>query len=235
MHKLAVFVEGYTEMLFVERLILEVAGAHNVIIEQKEIRGGSKVSKVKRTMSVVKAAQPATGQKYYVLIVNCGGDHQVKTRILEEHENLTRKGYAKIIGMRDVRPDFTFEQVPLLEVGLRKYIKTSLIPVEFILAVMEIEAWFLAEFHHFSKIDPAITVSAIKARLGFDPELDDLALRPNPTVDLNAAYMIGGKRYEKNQIATTVDVLDYPYIFLELKNKIRYLQRLGDSIEQFLV
>ena len=232
MRKLAVFVEGYTEMLFVERLILEIAGAHNVIIEQREIRGGSKV---KRTMSVVKAAKPATGQKYYVLIVVCGGDHQVKTRIREEHENLTRNDYTKIIGMRDVRPDFTYEQVPQLEVGLRKYIKTSLVPVEFILAVMEVEAWFLAEFNHFLKIDPAITVSAIKAKLGFDPELDDLALRTNPTVDLNAAYMIAGKRYEKSQVATTVDVLDYPYLYLELPQKVTYLKRLGESIERFLV
>lgn len=217
MHKLAVFVEGYSEMLFVERLILEIAGTHNVIIEQQEIRGGSKV---KRRKIVVKAANIATCQEYYVLIVNCGGDHQVKTRIMEEHKNLTQDGYIKIIGMRDVRPDFTYDQVPLLEVGLKKYIKTSLIPVEFILAVMEIESWFLAEFNHFPRIDPSITVSAIKAALGFDPELDDLALRPNPTDDLNAAYMIGGKSYGKNKVETTIDVIDYPYIYLELQYKI---------------
>lgn len=231
MRKLAVFVEGYSEMLFVERLIFEIAGTHNVTIELKKIRGGSTV---KRSMTVVKAASIATGQQYYVLIVDCGGDSQVKTRIMEEHKSLTGSGYTKIIGIRDVRPDFTYDQVPQLEVGLKKYIKTSLIPVEFILAVMEIESWFLAEFNHFPRIDPSITVSAIKTELGFDPELDDLSLRPNPTDDLNAAYMIGGKSYGKNQVSTTIDVIDYSYVYLELQYKIAYLERLGVCIETFL-
>jgi hypothetical protein len=152
---------------------------------------------------------------------------------VEEHESLTRKGYTKIIGMRDVRPKFTYGDIPKLETGLKKYVKTSLIPVEFILAVMEIEAWFLAEYNHFPKIEPSITVSAIKTRLVFDPEHDDLALRPNPVEDLDAAYMIGGKIYEKGK-DTTVDVLDYSYIYFELQSKIPYLKRLVNSIEEFL-
>lgn len=230
MHKLAVFVEGYTELLFIDRLISEIGGTHNVIIEQRKIRGGG--SRLKRTMSTIKAAKPATGQQYYVLLIDCGGDSLVKTRILEEHEKLTQVGYRKIIGIRDVRPNYSYGDIPKLESGLRKYVKTSLIPVEFILAIMEIEAWFLAEFNHFPRIDPSITVAEIKKILGFDPELDDLELRPNPKDDLNAAYMIGGKSYEKGQDAT-IKVLDYPYIYIELKNRFAYLKRLGDSIDEF--
>lgn len=229
--KLAIFVEGYTEILFMEHFISEIAGAHNVIIEHRKIRGGSKV---KRSMSIVKASRQATGEKYYVLLIDCGGDALVKTRIQEEHENFTRHGYTKIIGMRDVRPDFTYADIPKLESGLKKYMKTALIPVEFVLAVMEIEAWFLAEHNHFPKIDPSITVTAIKATLGFDPEVDDLARRSNPESDLNSCYMIGGKKYEKSQVATTVAALDFPYIYLKLQNKIPQLRRLANSIDAFL-
>ncbi|OWK45365.1 hypothetical protein FRUB_01696 [Fimbriiglobus ruber] len=50
-----------------------------------------------------------------MLIVDCGGDHQVKSRILEEHENLTKTSYQKIVGIRDVRPDFTSADIPRLE------------------------------------------------------------------------------------------------------------------------
>ena len=39
----------------------------------------------------------------------------------------------------------------------------------FILAIMEIEGWFLAETTHYGRIDPAITVAAIKETLKFDP------------------------------------------------------------------
>ena len=69
---------------------------------------------------------------------------------------------------------------------------------------METEAWFLAESTHFSRIDPAITISAIKSNLGFDPENDSMELRPNPAVDLNDCYHIGGKSYKKKQ--TRIDL-----------------------------
>lgn len=230
--KLAIFIEGYTELLFMDRLISEIGGEHKVIIEQRQIQGGGKSGLVPRTMTTIKAAKTGSDQRYLVLLLDCGGDLQVKTRILEEHANLTRDGYTKIIGIRDVRPKFSYSDVPQLEAGLRKYIKTSLIPVEFILSIMEIEAWFLAEFNHFPKIDPLITVEAIKNNLGFDPEHDDISLRPEPRADMEAAYAIGGKSYTKGTNAT-INALDYPYLYVSLPHKIPYLKRLGDCIDDF--
>lgn len=121
MIKLAVFVEGYTEAVFVDRLIEEVAGANRVRIERRQIRGGRTT---RRRSIQIKAAQPDTGQQYYVLIIDCGGDDAVKQRILEEHENLSRVGYVKIIGLRDVRPKYSHSEIPRLERGLSLYIKT---------------------------------------------------------------------------------------------------------------
>ena len=231
MNKLAVFVEGYTEVVFVERLIEEIAGAAKVLIESRKIRGGGSA---RRTFAQVRAAKPHTGQKYFVMIVDCGGDSLVKERILEEHKNLTKCGYQKIIGLRDVRPDFTHADIPKLETGLRTFIKTSLIPVEFILAILEIEAWFLAEVSHFPKIDPAITVAEIKAKLGFDPEIDDMELRLEPAVDLNNCYAIGSKTYQKHRAQKTIDSLDFALIYCDLSKKFRYLDRLIASIHEFL-
>ncbi len=70
MNRLAVFVEGYTEVRFVKRLVEEIAGHKNVLIEHREIRGGGRGSGVRRTMGLVEAARPHTGQKYYILIVD---------------------------------------------------------------------------------------------------------------------------------------------------------------------
>jgi hypothetical protein len=231
MNRLAVFVEGYTEVMFVARLIEEIAGKHRVLIEHREIRGGGST---RRTMGLVKAANSDTGQKYFALIVDCGGDEQVKSRILEEHQNLTEKGYLKIIGIRDVRPTFTHSDIPRLEANLPKYVKTSLIPVQFILSIMEIEAWFLAETTHYQKIDPSITVEAIKAAFGFDPETDDMEQRAAPAHDLDNCYAIGGKTYLKNKAKDTVVALDCTLIYTELCAKFRYLQRLIASIDAFL-
>jgi hypothetical protein len=133
-----------------------------------------------------------------------------------------------------VRPTFTYADIPKLEATLPKYIKTSLIPVEFVLAILEIEAWFLAESTHFQKIDPAITLEAIQLVLGFHPENDDMEQRLTPADDLDHCYAIAGKAYDKQQARETVNALDYARIYLELANKISYLKRLIESIEEFL-
>ncbi|MGO9598318.1 MAG: hypothetical protein ACLP7Q_10040 [Isosphaeraceae bacterium] len=231
MNKLAVFVEGHTEAIFVDRLVEEVAGNNRVRIELRKIRGGSSV---RRTSIQVRAAQPETGQQYYVLILDCGGDAAVKSRILEEHENLTRSGYAKILGLRDVRPKYAAAEIGKLERGLRLRIRTSLIPVQFILSIMEIEAWFLAEVTHFPRIHPSITVDAIRSTLGFDPENDDMEKRDNPAKDLADCYAIGGKLYEKAKAKETVDTLDFGQVYLRLPAKFDYLSALLASVDSFL-
>jgi hypothetical protein len=231
MNKMAVFVEGHTEVVFVEKLLREIAGKDKIVIDQCVVRGGSTC---KRSVRTVKAARHETGQEYFVLIFDCGGDVQVKTRIGEEHETLTKNGYSRIIGLRDVRPKFTYTDITRLEAGLRRYIKTSLIPVDFILAIMEIEAWFLAETTHYQKIDPAITLPAIRATLGFDPENDDMERRANPADDLDRCYRIAGKAYQKSKAHETVEALDYARVYLEFPGRFKYAARLMGHIETFL-
>ena len=231
MNKLAIFVEGYTEVVFVEKMIEEIAGQNRVRIEHREIRGGRTI---RRTMKLIRAARLHPRQEYYVLLFDCGGDELVKTRILEEQDNLTKAGYSMLIGIRDVRPTFAYGDIPRLEEHLPKYIKTKLVPVTFVLAVMEIEAWFLAEATHYARIEPSITMAAIKANLGFDPENDDMEQLPYPSYDLNSCYAIGGKTYVKRQAKVTVDALDHALIYTELRNKINYLDRLISAIDAFL-
>ena len=124
-------------------------------------------------------------------------------------------------------------EIPKLELGLRTRVKTKLIPVEFILSIMEIEAWFLAEVTHFPKIDPGITVAGIRAQLGFDPEIDNMEDRDQPNVDLNHCYQIGGKSYLKCNAKTTVNSLDYALIYMGLRHKFAYLGKLITNIDNF--
>lgn len=232
MKKLAIFVEGYTEVLFLERFIPAICGIHNVVIEHKEIKGGGKKSGIPRRYTTVKAAKPVTHEKYFVLIVDCGGDKLVAQNIKDEHKKLTDEGYSKIIGIRDVRPDFTHADIPKLEINLRKYIKTKLIPVEFILSVMEFESWFLAEYTHFEKIDPLLKVELIKKSLGFDPSNDDMQARLEPQNDLNDCYLLVSKSYVKSDNSTS-DAIDYEHLYLEVQNKIPHLKKLIGCIDIF--
>ncbi len=99
---------------------------------------------------------------------------------------------------------------------------------------MEIEAWFLAEASHFPKIDPAITVAAIKAALGFDPENDDMEQRLEPATDLHNCYAIGGKAYSKGRAEDTINALDFAEIYLNSIAKFRYLKKMVQIIDDFL-
>lgn len=232
MKKLAIFVEGYTEVLFLERFLPAICGVHKIVIEHKEIKGGGKKSKTPRRYSTVKVTKPITNEQYYVLIVDCGGDKLVAQNIKDEHLNLTTDGYSKIIGIRDVRPDFTHADIPKLEINLRKYIKTKLIPVEFVLSVMEFEAWFLAEFTHFEKIDASLKIDLIKNNLGFDPSKDDMQARLEPQKDLSNCYSLASKSYVKSD-ESTADALDYDHLYLEVQSKIPHLKKLIGCIDMF--
>lgn len=229
--RLAFFVEGKSEMLFIERLATEVAGAHNVVIEQTRVRGGVNVP---RSVETIQAAREVANERFYILIVDCGGDGLVKSRIIEEHQKLTDKGYEKIIGIRDVRPDFSRQEVELLKRGLMTGFNTNLAPVAFILSVMEIEAWFLAEFNHYRAIHSDITVEAITARLGFDPVSGDPSERDNPAEDLDATYKLAGRAYKKNNVERTVNALDFNYIYCEMKDRIPELRELTEHLDSFL-
>lgn len=231
MKRLAFFVEGYTEVLFVEKLIKEVAGKNNITVEHGFIKGGKTVPK---QLTVLNAKNVASGCEYYVLILNCQGDHQVKTRISQEHKSFTNKGYEKIIGIRDVRPTFKHSEISRLKTTMQNGFDSQLIPVEIILSIMEIESLFLGEITHFQKISPAITVAEVKARLGFDLLIDDLELLPEPAADLNNCYAIGGKAYSKGNVQETIGKLDFDYLYLELPQRFNSLSRLVSNIDSFL-
>lgn len=230
MHKLAIFVEGHSELLFVRRLLQEVAGKNNVAIQSQQIFGGRSVP---RRAIIIHAAQFAGNERYYILITNCGGDHQVAARIKEDHAKLSASGYTKIIGVRDVRPDFSILDIPRLERGLRLGVRADLISVDFVLSVMEIEAWFLSEATHFARIHPSLTVELIKNSLGFDPSADDMSSRPAPAKDLGDCYQLVGHSYRKGS-AVTSDALDYAECYLTLPPRIPYLRKLVDSLDNFL-
>lgn len=234
MRRLAIFVEGYTELLFVDRLIQEIAENRKIAIQHRKIRGGGKKSGLPKTIIELQTPVTTSHQSLYFLIVDCGGEDLVAQRIREEHEPLTSRGYEKIIGMRDVFPNFSHAEIPKLKQGLRYGVKTSLAPVQFILSVMELEAWFLAEHNHFLQIDTTLTAEMIRSHLGFDPAADDMTTRLTPARDLISAYNIAGKTYAKGEAKTTVDKLDYEHLYTVLRDRIPELRELLDAIDGFI-
>lgn len=153
--------------------------------------------------------------------------------MLEEYEGLTgRAGYSSIVCIRDVFP-LAHADIKKLEMGLPRFVPTKPVVVEFILSVMEIEAWFLAEHTHFARLDRTITCEAIASSLGFDPRTDDMMLRPNPANDLHNCHQLGGKSYKKAH-SRQVDVLDFAEVYVSVSGRFPYLEQPCQIITKFL-
>lgn len=234
MRKIAIFVEGLTEMLFVDRLIQELAEESGLAVEHAEGIGGAVRA---RQIKVLKRMTIQPHHRYYVLIVNCAGDSNVKSDIIERYHGLKRSGYSAIIGLRDVYGQFRYEDVArlreALEVGMPK---TDDLPVELLLAVMEIEAWFLGEYTHFERVSPNLRLERIKGALNFDPSTDDLERRSHPAEDLDHIYQLAGHRYTKqrNNLERTVELLDFRFFISNVSRRFpdagRLIVALGNQL-----
>ncbi len=229
MKKLAVFVEGETEQLFVEWLILQLAGSRSLRYARCEVRGGAKA---KRRIHTVEAGAAPDHADYYVIIFDCSGDGGVKSRLLELYSNLVSKDYQGIIALRDAPR--RRETIPRLQAELPIGIPTTPVRVVFVLAIMEIEAWFLAEHTHFTKIKDTLTIELIRTSLGFDPSADNMRLRDRPSHDLNAAYELVSERYQKGRAAQrTIWTLDVARLYLEMTESEPEIKRLVEAIDTF--
>lgn len=209
MKKLAVFLEGQTERLFVEALIQYCAGNSNVRIQSKR---GNLGRKYQRIFFEVKATKIGTGDDFFILVIDSGSDGGVTSDIRELYQNLVDEDYSLIIGVRDVRPDFSREEIGKLRRGLSSSVQTvEELPVQFHLAVMEVEAWFLAENTHFQKFDRRLTRAKIVRELGFFPDDDIAETRENPSEDLDRIHGIIGKSYDKSHalVSKIVKSLNY--------------------------
>jgi len=238
MKRLAIFVEGGTEQVFVEKLIVEIATDKN--IEIKLVRGTGRLNR--RSYDSVRATSLNNGTDFYIIIYNSGGDTSVNADIKDQYRSLVRSGYDGIIGIKDVYPRQRSDAV-LLMYYFAYMIPTVPIKPLYLLSIMEIEAWFIAEHTHFTKIDPALTCSLIKANTGFDPSTDDPQLLHHPAAELDTYYQLVGKYYDKNlanighpdnRFRETPNVLDYAQIYLDVINRIPPLKLLVEAIDSFL-
>jgi hypothetical protein len=123
-----------------------------------------------------------------------------------------------------------------MEAGLAHGIPAN---TSIVIAVHEIEAWFLADHAHFTCIDSALTLAFIQSKrfdLGFDPYIDDPIHRSQPSADLHAIYQLVGKSYtkKKRQVEKTVECLDFAQIYVNLAPNIAKLGEFISKIDRFL-
>lgn len=233
MRRIAFFVEGQTEQIFLHRLIKEVVGTQFTNIIQKQRWGGVNMLKPE----IVRELSISRKPRYEVLIFDCGSDNKVKSEILDNIKNLRRKDYYKIIGLRDLYP-IPIHELDKLKKGLKflpNSYKEEANYFDIIIAIHEIEAWFIGEVNHFKKVDKRLTGDFIRKHLGFDPFTENPEKREHPAKDLNDIYRLVGKSYTKRywQVQKLVNRLDFNYIRNYMRHDFESLDRLLDVIDDF--
>lgn len=245
MKRIAFFVEGETELAFIEKLLREVAGRKNIVIRSVKLVGGSQSSP--RITQILAIPSPALEKaaSYEALIYVSGADNRIVSDILERHKGLEQQNFTKIVGLRDLRGKqndrfLTHNDLPNLERAFKVAERRCLpLYVKIVVAVMEIEAWFLAETNHYECIDSRLTQAKILAnisKIGFNPYQDNLTLRLEPAEDLAEIYQLVGKNYSKKRRGRerTTNCLDYANVYLGLVQKITQLNELITEIDEFL-
>lgn len=224
--------EGQTEQIFVRTLLKEIAGKNNIAIDESSVSG-----KLGNRITTLIMRDNITSQtKFYVLVYNSCSDNSVVSDMRDQYNSLIGSGFERVIGLRDVYPIPIAEKLKL-QSGLNYSLPKGSIPIHIVLAVMEIESWFLAEWNHFTKIDLSLTPERIKATFGFNPQTDDMETRPHPANDMDLIYNLVGRAYKKqrNQVNTIVSSLDYEFLYIQLVNSLPSLGEFIKYLDLFII
>ena len=233
MKKLALFLEGQTERLFVQSLVEFCGAGANVRIQP---RWGHLGRRRPRMLVEIDGKKMGTGEDFFVLIHDCGSDNRVVSDIRDHYEGLVREKYSLIIGVKDVYPEFTRDDIGKFRAGLRSTLADlNTITIEFYLSIMEIEAWFLAENTHFQRISPKLTKRRITNVLGYFPDNKNVESRDIPSDDLADILNIVGKKYDKSRgiVDEIVGQLDFKDIVTIHSAEIKDLGGVVRGVEDF--
>jgi hypothetical protein len=230
MKKLAIFAEGQTEQLLSEKAVIYSAKEKQYAITKCSARGGSK-----HNPRIIEIGAESNNTEYFILIIDCGTDSRVKSDILERYPTLMQAGYEKIIGIRDVYPSVQYNELSRLRFGLNQGLPNGILPISFILGVMEIEAWILAEHTHFQKFNSNLTIERIRTELGIDLKNEHVSQRANPSKDLANIYWLEKIEYDKSNkiVSQILKVLDQQELRNTVSDNFEDLLQLYRELESF--
>jgi hypothetical protein len=220
--KIAIFVEGHTELAFVEKFLLEIGNSNQLSIRKEELQGGGKSPLIIRFVG----EKPVTGEtKYQILLRSSCNDEKVLADIKEHYAELMQNGFEKVIGIRDLyrKDKDNYPRQNNVKSAMKQFIEQNhLQNAHMVLAVMEIETWFIAETTHFSKIHSNLTAQTILPIIDLGKISNFEGEIQHPADTLNQIYHLVGFAYQKKgkQVQRTINALDYAEMYLKLRKKL---------------
>lgn len=201
--KVAIYVEGITEVGFVYQLIGEKYGWDwtKVQIECLNLSPQAAANDL-RDIGQNDASD-------YFLIYDSGSDTSVVSDIRGRFRGHMDQGFDKVVGLRDVYSESYIDLygrrlnqqniidfIKDIQEPLEELDQTGFIRVRF--AVMETEAWMLALSDVFQKIDNSLDAKGLKTKAGFDVNSDPQTVYFRPYTKLEDIFKSIGKNYSKH-------------------------------------
>lgn len=231
MKKIAFFVEGPTEGDFVKKLLQEYTSKRR-LVKIFEGYGGRRSPRVFN----LKYEDRNLGQDYLIHIYISSTDNRVISDARDNLLTLRAAGFSAVIALRDLRGDKTsgvprtLADLPAMELSDQRLLRNTNPHVSSVIAVMEIETWFIADTNHYRNIDTGLTRTLIEANLrslSANPYTDNLTLVSQPAEMLDGIYSLRGKHYSKDATnrLRTINALDYANLYLNVSARLMKLQQ----------
>lgn len=202
MKKVAFFLEGQTELIFVREVLLKLFNYSNISLDCIDLIGGTD-----QPRSYSWKGDPA---KYYFYLINVGNDNSVISSCIKRNKKMLDAGYEKFICLRDMyckqyKDRNTKVDWSLISAFIAKANETIVnnahTPdrISLYFAIMEVEAWFLGFQNLFERYDEKLTADYILENLKINLKEDPENLYFHPSEQLYDVLDHIGKPYKKTE------------------------------------
>lgn len=191
MKKIAFFVEGQTEMMFVHNFLRDYLQGKSIKFDKYKIR--------KNKIIVIQCERIGEDEEYNISIFDVGNDEGVFGAVSERSEQLiTQHGYSYIFGIRDLYPG----KIENLEGMIQRFANMAKSKnleenTYYAIAVQELEGWFFLDHHCICRYNDRVPTEEIIQRLGDGLNFPEQIAHPASL--LNSILSKYGSGYDKKK------------------------------------
>jgi hypothetical protein len=233
MKKIALFVEGQTEQIFIAGFLGHIFTEYKRVIKTYQMR------ELHHNIGIETITINEPGE-YFIVIYDCGTDSKVKSDILDNYQKLQKLGFDYIIGLQDFfNPEY--KKIGMTVQRLKRGLNSGLdqaVPTEIFLAVQEIESWFIAEDEHYKNVLPDVSFDIVNSIAGINVKTDSTETIPHPSVVLDKIYKGCGRSsgYSKHEhvIRDIVNKLDFTNLYLNVRKRNSSLDELLTCLDALI-